>query len=61
VPKGAEIGRFNLGSTVVVIFEAAGNLNWLVKEGDKVRYGQPVCEIIIPPQSIPAGKTKNKK
>lgn len=39
IPKGAEIGRFNLGSTVVIFFEAKGDLNWLVKEGDKVRYG----------------------
>ena len=34
---------------------------YFIKEGDKVRYGQPVCEVIVPPQSIPAGKTKNKK
>jgi len=61
VPKGAEIGRFNLGSTVVVLFEATGNLNWLVKEGDKVLNGQLVCEVIVPPQIIPSVLIKNKK
>ena len=30
---------FKLGSTVVMIFEAK-NVEWKVKEGDKVRWGE---------------------
>lgn len=41
VPKGAEMGRFNLGSTVVMFIEVASTPEWLIKEGDKVRFGQP--------------------
>lgn len=45
IQKGAEIGLFNLGSTIVMIFEAKNIKQWLVKEGEKVAYGQPLCEV----------------
>ena len=38
--KGAEIGRFNMGSTVVLIFEAPRDFEFQVKPGDKVKLGQ---------------------
>ncbi len=37
---GEEVGMFKLGSTIVLIFEASNNMEWTVKEGDKVKVGQ---------------------
>lgn len=42
VRKGTELGRFNMGSTVVMLFEAGEGFEFKVKEGDKVRYGDIV-------------------
>lgn len=42
--KGEEVGMFRLGSTVVMIFEAPGNLRWKVQEGEKVKYGDVVAD-----------------
>ena len=42
VNKGDEMGRFNMGSTVVVIFEAEPNFKLDVTVGDRVVYGQRV-------------------
>jgi phosphatidylserine decarboxylase len=44
--KGEEVGYFSMGSTVVMLLEAKG-LEWKVKEGDKVRYGQVLAETIL--------------
>ncbi|KAM3130558.1 hypothetical protein pb186bvf_017367 [Paramecium bursaria] len=38
IKKGEEIGRFNMGSTVVLIFE--GNVDWVARSGQKIRFGQ---------------------
>lgn len=45
--KGTEMGGFNLGSTIVLVFEAPGvspeakgGFRWLVNRGTKVRVGQ---------------------
>jgi phosphatidylserine decarboxylase len=40
--KGQEVGMFRLGSTVVMIFEAPEKFQWSIKEGDSVRFGQPI-------------------
>lgn len=37
---GEEIGQFQMGSTVILVFESP--LTFRVKEGDTVRYGQPM-------------------
>lgn len=37
--KGEEIGMFEMGSTIVMLFECPINSEVLVKEGDKVRMG----------------------
>ena len=37
---GDEIGMFKLGSTIVLVFEASPNTEWMVKPGDKVKVGQ---------------------
>ena len=43
VPKGAEIGRFNMGSTVILL-SGAGALRWLkhIEPGQSVRMGEPI-------------------
>lgn len=43
--KGQEMGGFNLGSTVVLVFEAPKNFEFKVKKGDVVRVGQSLGEI----------------
>ena len=40
VEKGELFGEFNLGSTVVLIFEAAKDFQFNVKSGEKVKVGQ---------------------
>jgi phosphatidylserine decarboxylase len=40
--KGEMFGEFNLGSTVVLIFEAPRNFEFKVQIGQKVLYGQPL-------------------
>ena len=37
--KGDELGRFNLGSTIVMIFEAPKSFKFTKKTNDIVRYG----------------------
>lgn len=38
--KGQQMGGFNLGSTVVLVFEAPKNFEFTVKKGEKVKVGQ---------------------
>ena len=40
--KGERIGHFNLGSSVVLIFEAPENFEFQVTAGQTVKYGQPL-------------------
>ena len=40
--RGIEIGRFELGSTVVLIFEDA-ELEWKIEKGQKVQLGQQIA------------------
>lgn len=45
--KGAEIGRFNLGSTVILLF-SENSIQWLpsLRTGDKLRMGETIARII---------------
>lgn len=40
--RGEEIGKFRLGSTVVLVFEAPSDFKWQVEPGEKVRMGNPL-------------------
>lgn len=42
IKKGEEIGKFNLGSTIVMLFEADENFEFTVTAGEKVKYGQVI-------------------
>lgn len=43
--KGDEIGRFNLGSTIVMVFELPKNGKILVNPGDKIKFGTPIATV----------------
>jgi phosphatidylserine decarboxylase len=45
--KGQEVGMFEMGSTIVLIFEAPENSELLIKEGMKLKLGQ---EIVTSPK-----------
>ena len=40
--RGDRLGCFNLGSSVVLIFEAPRNFQFKVSTGQKVYYGEPL-------------------
>jgi len=40
--KGQPIGDFNLGSTIVLLFEAPENFRFTVRPGQRLKYGQGV-------------------
>jgi len=41
---GEELGYFNLGSTIVMLIETKGIKEWKIKEGQRVKYGEPLFE-----------------
>lgn len=45
--KGAEVGRFEFGSTVILLFEA-NQVEWTIPEkiGTKVQMGQPIAQVM---------------
>lgn len=42
--KGAEMGRFKLGSTAIILFPKSSNLQWTIHAGDAVKMGQGIAE-----------------
>lgn len=40
--RGERMGAFNLGSTIVLIFEAPKDFEFLVHRGQKLQYGEPI-------------------
>ena len=45
VSKGEEFGEFNLGSTIVLVFEAPNDFRFQFDDADKVQVGQGVGSI----------------
>jgi phosphatidylserine decarboxylase len=43
VDAASELAQFNLGSTVVLVFEAPAEFEFSVREGDRVRLGEGLC------------------
>jgi phosphatidylserine decarboxylase len=46
--KGDELGQFNLGSTVVLVFEAPESFRFCVEPHQKIELGQPLGSIAPP-------------
>jgi phosphatidylserine decarboxylase len=44
VVKGQELGRFNMGSTVILFFEK-GRVNWKLEENQRVLMGQEIAKL----------------
>ena len=40
--RGAPFGEFNLGSTIVLVFEAPADFRFSLQPGDRVRVGRPL-------------------
>ena len=40
--KGDEIGMFNLGSTIIILFEAGAKGKFKFQVGDKIKYGMEI-------------------
>ncbi|XP_065140246.1 phosphatidylserine decarboxylase proenzyme, mitochondrial isoform X2 [Paramisgurnus dabryanus] len=40
--KGEHLGEFNLGSTIVLLFEAPRNFTFNLQAGQKIRFGEPL-------------------
>ncbi|MEE2830597.1 MAG: archaetidylserine decarboxylase [Myxococcota bacterium] len=45
VQRGAELGRFEMGSTVILLLPP-GSVRWQVEDGDQVRVGQRIAAVL---------------
>ena len=45
VQKGEMFGEFNLGSTIVLIFEAPKTFEFKIENEQKIKFGQPVGDL----------------
>lgn len=45
IKTGSEIGHFELGSTLVIVFEAPSGSSWKCTPGERVKLGTPLLEI----------------
>ena len=45
IARAAEVGRFCMGSTVVLLLPA-GSVRWTVQAGDDVKLGQPIAQTV---------------
>ena len=43
IERGDELGRFELGSTVVLFFEPGQIAEWLISEKQSIRLGEPMA------------------
>ena len=42
VRKGEHVGLFQLGSSIVLIFEAPKNFKFIINQNDTIKIGQPI-------------------
>lgn len=42
--KGQEVGSFNMGSSIVLVFEGSRDLKWEVAEGQSVKMGEALAK-----------------
>lgn len=44
--KGELLGQFNMGSTIVMIFEAPKNFQFNLKTGQCIQLGEPIGDLV---------------
>jgi len=59
IEKGAPFGEFNLGSTIVLIFEAPEDFTWNLHGEDVVKVGMPLCSHVNQNQEAVMEENKN--
>ena len=46
--RGDKVGEFRFGSSIVLFFEAPENFQFSVRLGQKIKYGQPMGQVVVP-------------